>query len=105
MPPTAPSFSSTVTGRPSSDNRQAADMPAGPAPRTTMRSLDNQCLEALGDDEVVEVHGKRQAPERQRERFADPEAFTQPAAHLPRCRERQVIGISNRKLAEQQPPR
>ena len=35
----AVAFSSTVTGSPASDNRHAADMPAGPAPRTTTRGL------------------------------------------------------------------
>src|SRR5580765_1769595 len=101
MPPTALSRSRTVTGWPRADNRQAAAIPAGPAPKMTMRSDDT--LQALGNDEVVEVHGKWQTPERQRERFANPESFTQPAVHLPGRGKRQVIRISNRKLAKQQP--
>src|SRR5438128_9416682 len=97
IPPTALSFSRTVTGYPSSDSRHAAAIPAGPAPRTTMRSVDT--LDAFGDDEVIEVHGKRQLPEGERERIANVKAVAQPSPHFARRREREVIGIANREFS------
>src|SRR6476619_811491 len=97
MPPTAASRSSTVTGIPRSDNRQAAEIPAGPAPRTTTCGLDT-----LGDNEVIEVHRKRERTEREMEGLGDAEALGEPSAHLSRRRERHVIRIANREFSEQQ---
>src|SRR6185369_10942508 len=103
MPPTALSRSSTTTGWPSSDSRHAAVVPAGPAPRITIGSVGTALASCsvralLGDDEVIEVQGKRQGPERQGEALDDSKPLAQPLAHAPRRRHRQVIGIANREF-------
>src|SRR5205809_803740 len=58
MPPTALARSSTTTEMPRSERRHAADRPAGPAPSTTTAG----CFGSgpLGNDNLVEIHRKRQ---------------------------------------------
>ena len=63
MPPTAASFSSTVTGSPAADSRHAADMPGRPGAEDDDMRLRQLRSGLLGDDEVVEVHGERQRAE------------------------------------------
>src|SRR5881628_2349336 len=105
-------------------------MPAGPAPSTTIFSfIETVCAKTtcsatlsgsrqhaglkgpryrwrsdpLRDDEVIEVGRKGQPAERQREALTHAESVREPAAHLSRRRERQVIRVADRKLGEQQP--
>src|SRR5712672_1032902 len=99
MPPTAASRSRTVTGTPRSDRRHAAEIPAGPAPRTTTRGWSD----TLGDHEVIQVHREWKGAERKMKRFGDAETVRQPAPHFSGRRERQVIGIPDRKLSQQEP--
>src|SRR5436190_1409927 len=103
MPPTALSRSRTTTDTPRSERRQAADIPAGPAPSTTTAGFFRS--DSLGNDKLIKVQSKRQAPKRQRERFLDLESLPQPAAHLRRRRKRHVVGIPDRKFPQEQTAR
>src|SRR5438093_13448540 len=101
-------------------------MPAGPAPSTTIFSFIGTIAtwsatlsgsrqhaglkgpryrrsDALRDNEVIEVRCERQPAERQREALTHAESVCEPAPHLSRRRERQVIRIADRELGEQQP--